>query len=111
MQQIINMLDFRKSPGEVINEVFYNKKKFILERGKKRMAVIVPIDFYEKALSDEGIKVYTKERIREFKKEDKVTKNLSTKVKILSGGFKLGIKLTPKQLNKLYEKSYKKVLS
>lgn len=105
------MLDFRKSPGEVINEVFYNKKKIILERGKKRMAVIVPIDFYGKAISDERIEVYTEERIREFKKENKVTKDLSAKVKKLSGGFKLGRGLTPKQINKLYEQSYKNVLS
>jgi len=111
MQQTINMLDFRKSPGEVINEVFYNKKKFILERGKKRMAVIVPIDFYEKAIGIKGIEIYTKERIGEFKKEDKVAKDLSIKVKRLSGGFKLGRGLTPKQINKLYEQSYKSMLS
>lgn len=48
MQQAINMLDFRKSPGEFLNEVFYNKKKIILERSKKKMTVILPIDLYEK---------------------------------------------------------------
>lgn len=104
MQQTINMLDFRKSPGEVINEVYYNKKKIIFERGKKKMAVMVPIDFYEKALKNEEIEIYNKKKINEFKKGDKI-------VKKLSGGFKLGKGLTPKQINKLYGQSYKSVLS
>ena len=83
MQQTINMLDFRKSPGEVINEVYYNKKKIILERGKKKMAVVVPIGLYEKLFYDEDIEIYSKERIKEFEKEDKLTKNVSTKLKKL----------------------------
>ena len=83
MQQTINMLDFRKSPGEVINEVFYNKKKIILERGKKKMAVVVPIGLFEKLFSDEDIEIYSKERIKEFKKEDRMTNRLSSKIKKL----------------------------
>jgi len=83
MQQSINMLDFRKSPGEVINEVFYNKKKIIFERGKKKMAVMVPIGLYEKLFIDDDIEIYSKTRIKEFKKEDKITKNLSAKIKKL----------------------------
>ena len=83
MQQTINMLDFRKSPGEVINEVFYNKKKIILERGKKKMAVVVPIGLFEKLFSDEDIEIYSKERIKEFEKEDRMTNRLSSKIKKL----------------------------
>lgn len=83
MQQAINMLDFRKSPGEVINEVFYNKKKIILERGRRKMAVIVPIGLYEKLFYDEDIEIYSKERIKEFEKEDKITKKTSVKLKKL----------------------------
>jgi len=83
MQQTINMLDFRKSPGEVINEVFYNKKKIILERGKKKMAVVVPIGLFEKLFSDEDIEIYSKERIKEFEKEDRITNKLSSKIKKL----------------------------
>ena len=83
MQQTINMLDFRKSPGEVINEVFYNKKKIILERGKKKMAVVVPIGLFEKLFSDEDIEIYSKERIKEFEKEDRITNKLSSKLKKL----------------------------
>ena len=63
MQQSINMLDFRKSPGNVINEVYYNKKKIILERGKKPMVVMVPVDLYKKLFQDEDIEIYTKQRV------------------------------------------------
>lgn len=83
MQQTINMLDFRKSPGEVINEVFYNKKKIILKRGKKKMAVVVPIGLFEKLFSDEDIEIYSKQRIKEFEKEDRMTNRLSGKLKKL----------------------------
>ncbi|OGK11613.1 hypothetical protein A2954_06705 [Candidatus Roizmanbacteria bacterium RIFCSPLOWO2_01_FULL_37_12] len=83
MQQSINMLDFRKSPGEVINEVYYNKKKIILERGKKKMAVVVPIDLYEKLFLDDDIEIYSKERIKEFEKEDKLNKKEQARLKQL----------------------------
>ena len=83
MQQSINMLDFRKSPGNVINEVYYNKKKIILERGKKPMVVMVPVDLYKKLFLDEDIEIYTKQRVGEFKKEDKLAKGLSAKLKKL----------------------------
>lgn len=83
MQQTINMLDFRKSPGEVINEVFYNKKKIILERGRRKMAVVVPIGLFEKLFSDEDIEIYSKERKKEFEKEDIMTNRLSAKLKKL----------------------------
>ena len=83
MQQSISMLDFRRSPGETINEVFYNKKKIILERGKKQMAVVVPIGLYQKLFQDEDVEMYTNERINEFVKEDKITEKLSIKIKKL----------------------------
>lgn len=83
MQQIIKMLALRKSPGEVVNEVFYNKKKIILERGKKRMAVIVPIDLYEKLFKDEDIEIYSQKRIKELEKEDRLAKKISIKLKKL----------------------------
>jgi len=83
MQQSISMLDFRKSPGETINEVFYNKKKIILERGKKQMAVVVPIGLYQKLFQDEDIEMYTSKKISEFEKEDKVSEKLSIRIKKL----------------------------
>lgn len=83
MQQTINMLDFRKSPGEILNEVFYGKKRVILERGKKKLVAILPIDLYEKLFEDEDIEIYSDERIKEFEKEDRLTKSLTSKIKRL----------------------------
>ena len=83
MQDTINMLDFRKSPGEVINKVFYNKKKIILERGKKQMAGLIPIELFKKLFSDQDIEIYSQERIREFEEEDKMNKNAQAKLKKL----------------------------
>lgn len=85
MQQSINMLDFRKSPGEFLNEVFYNKKRIILERGKKKMAAILPIDLYEKIFFNENIELYSEARIKEFNEEDKLSKLQQQKLqKLLS---------------------------
>ncbi|OGK10306.1 hypothetical protein A2767_02955 [Candidatus Roizmanbacteria bacterium RIFCSPHIGHO2_01_FULL_35_10] len=81
MQNTINMLDFRKSPGEVINEVFYNKKKIILERGKKQMAGLIPIELFKKLFSDDNVEIYSKERIEEFEKVDRMSKQVSAKLK------------------------------
>jgi|YNPMSStandDraft_1061717.scaffolds.fasta_scaffold24573_5 hypothetical protein len=83
MQQSINMLDFRKSPGSILNEVFYGKKRIILERDKKKLAALIPIDFYEKLFESEDIELYSDERIKEFMKEDKLSEKLKRKVKKL----------------------------
>lgn len=47
------------------------------------MAVVVPIGLFEKLFSDEDIEIYSKERIKEFKKEDRITNRLSSKIKKL----------------------------
>jgi len=77
------MLDFRRSPGEVINEVYYNKKKIVLERGKKKMAVMIPVGLYEKLFTDDDVEIYSKERIREFEREDRLTGTTKVKIKNL----------------------------
>ena len=84
MPQSISMLDFRKSPGEILNQVFYNKKKITLDRGKKKMAVLVPVDLYEKLFNSEDIEIYSKARKKEFESEDKLTMTQLKKVRKLS---------------------------
>lgn len=83
MQQIINVVDFRKSPGEVLNKVFYERKKIILEKSKKKLAVLLPIDLYNKLFEDEDIEIYSEKRRKEFGKEDKLTKSLLSKIRNL----------------------------
>jgi len=83
MPQVINMLNFRKSPGEILNEVFYGKKRVILERDKKKLAALIPIDFYEKLFENEDVELYSDKRIKEFMKEDRLTETLKRKIKKL----------------------------
>lgn len=73
MMKTISMLDLRKRPGQVLDETFYKKYRFLVSRNKKAMAVIVPIDDFKRYFEDEDIEIYTDSRIREFLKEDKLS--------------------------------------
>lgn len=41
--------------GQIMNEVYYKGNDFIVERGKKAMAVIISIDEYEKIQKERGL--------------------------------------------------------
>ena len=57
--------------------IFYGKKRVILERDKKKLVAILPIDLYEKLFEDEDIEIYSDRRIKEFEKElIEVTKDM-----------------------------------
>lgn len=70
MQQIVQMVDFRKKPGEIIDKIYYQKNTFIIQRNKKKMAVLMPIDIYEALFPEEDIEMYSNKRIKEFERED-----------------------------------------
>lgn len=75
MLQSITMLDLRKKIGEIIDQSFYRKERFLIKRKDKPVAVLVPIEDYELFIGNEkDIEIYTDKRIREFIKEDKLTK-------------------------------------
>ena len=74
------MLDLRKRPGQVLDETFYKKYRFVVNRNKKAMAVIIPIEDFKRYFEDEDIELYSKQRIKEFLKEDKLS---SSQLKIL----------------------------
>ncbi len=79
----ISMIDLRKSPGRVLDETFYKKSRFIVRRNKKPMAVIVPIEDYERYFEDPDIREYSNSEIKEFMELDKLTPELAAKVKKL----------------------------
>ncbi len=72
MLQNINMLDFRKKAGQVIDEAFYRKDRFVIKRKNKPVAVLVPVEDYEYLMDEGDIEVYSKSRIKEFEKQDKL---------------------------------------
>ena len=81
MLQDITMLDLRKKAGQVLDETFYQKYRFLIKRRNKPMAVLIPIEDYEIYFDDKDVEIYTKERIKEFEKEDRISKALMAKAK------------------------------
>lgn len=73
MIKTISMLDLRKRPGQVLDETFYKKYRFLVNRNKKAMAVIIPVDDFRRYFEDEDMELYSKQRIKEFLKEDKLS--------------------------------------
>ena len=73
MMKSISMLDLRKRPGQVLDETFYKKYRFVVNRNKKAMAVIIPLEDFKRYFEDEDIELYSKQRIKEFLKEDRLS--------------------------------------
>jgi len=73
MMKSISMLDLRKRPGQVLDETFYKKYRFVVNRNKKAMAVIIPIEDFKRYFEDEDVELYSKQRIKEFLKKDKLS--------------------------------------
>lgn len=40
----LSAMDARRHFGEIINKVYYEKEKYIIERDKKPLAVLMPLD-------------------------------------------------------------------
>lgn len=73
MLQNISMLDLRKKVGQVIDETFYRKDGFLIKRKNKPVAVLIPIEDYELFMADDSdIELYSKERIEEFDRQDRL---------------------------------------
>lgn len=81
MLQDISMLQLRKRAGQILDETFYQKYRFLIKRKDKPMAVLIPVEDYENYFNDLDIEVYTQKRIKEFEKEDRLNKALSAKAK------------------------------
>lgn len=80
------MLDLRKKPGQVLDETYYKKYRFLVKRNQKAMAVIIPIEDFKRYFEDEDIELYTDDRIREFLKEDKLTASQKAKLRKITSG-------------------------
>lgn len=85
MLKTIGMLDLRKRPGQVLDEAFYRKRRFLIKRNKKPMAALIPYEDFLRYFEDEDIEIYTKERIKEFKEADTLSPKAKQKInKLLS---------------------------
>lgn len=73
MAKELTALKVRGNLGEILEEVYYKGEEYIIKRGKKPMAVLIPLDEFEN---------YKKQREMDMKVFDKIrskTKSYSTK--------------------------------
>ncbi len=47
MLKIVTAIKARKNLGEILEEVFYKQNSFVIKRGQKPMAVVLPLAEYE----------------------------------------------------------------
>lgn len=83
MFKTIGMLDLRKRPGQVLDEAFYRKRRFLIKRNKKPMAALVPYEDFVRFFEDEDVEIYTKDQIKAFRETDRLTLKALAKVKKL----------------------------
>ena len=57
MTKELTALKVRGNLGEILEEVYYRGEKYIIKRGKKPMAVMMPLEEYEN---------YTKQRMKDM---------------------------------------------
>lgn len=65
MAKELSALKVRGSLGEILEEVYYRGEKFVIKRGKKPMAVMMPVADYES---------YTRQRQEEMAVFDEIRK-------------------------------------
>ncbi|MEK9143823.1 MAG: hypothetical protein AAB481_04330 [Patescibacteria group bacterium] len=87
-QHLVSLTDFRRNAGRYVDTLPQRGPLTIL-RGSKVVAHLIPPAEKKPTLS-------TEERVK--------------KVRELAGGFKLGINLSPEQLNAQYDKMYDEML-
>lgn len=82
MTNTINAYKARTNFGELLNEVTYQKKSVVIQRAKKDMAAIVPMEIYQAVIDipEDEIELYTNARIAEFEKADIIKPYLKQKM-------------------------------
>ena len=60
MLRVVTAMKARQNLGEILEEVFYNQNSFVIKRGKKPMAVVLPLTEYEeyRRQRDEDFRVF-----------------------------------------------------
>jgi prevent-host-death family protein len=64
MPKELNALKIRKSLGEILEEVYYRGEEYIIKRGKKPMAVLIPVTEFDsfKKQRQKDMQVFSKIR-------------------------------------------------
>jgi prevent-host-death family protein len=66
MAKELNALKIRKSLGEILEEVYYRGEEYIIKRGKKPMAVLIPVDEFDsfKKQREKDMQVFSRIRAK-----------------------------------------------
>ena len=63
MLKIVTAIKARKNLGEILEEVFHKQNSFVIKRGQKPMAVVMPLTEYE---------AYRRQREEDFRVVDEI---------------------------------------
>jgi prevent-host-death family protein len=63
MAKELTALKIRKSLGEILEEVYYRGEEYIIKRGKKPMAVLIPVTEFDN---------FKKQRLKDMQVFDKI---------------------------------------
>ena len=70
------MLEFRRRAGDILNHIFYRKERVLVRRGRKDMAVLIPLEDYQTYIADADTERYTDKELREMFRRDAIPADL-----------------------------------
>lgn len=76
MTKAINMLLFRRRVGEILDGVYYRKDRVLVRRGRKNMAILIPLEDYQAYIADADTELYTDGELTDMFRRDEVSADL-----------------------------------
>ncbi|TSC72315.1 MAG: hypothetical protein G01um101438_633 [Parcubacteria group bacterium Gr01-1014_38] len=70
------MLEFRRRAGDILNQIFYRKERILVRRGRKDMAVLIPLEDYQTYIADADTERYTDKELQDMFRRDAVPADL-----------------------------------
>ena len=65
MTKELNALTVRGSLGEILEKVFYNGEEYVIKRGNKPMAALIPVEAFEAFKRQRALDMATLDKVRE----------------------------------------------
>lgn len=72
----INMLAFRRRVGEILDRVYYRKDRVLVRRGRKNMAVLIPLEDFQTYIADADTELYTESALKDMFRRDEISDDL-----------------------------------
>jgi PHD/YefM family antitoxin component YafN of YafNO toxin-antitoxin module len=65
MAKELSALTVRGSLGEILEKVFYNREEYVIKRGNKPMAALIPVEAFEAFKRQRALDMAALDRVRE----------------------------------------------